>query len=147
MIAVAADPGRFERVDVALVERAAAEVFRKSNISSARLSIALLDDAEIQAMNRDYLSRDSVTDVISFALHEEGDPVVGDVYIGFEQAMRQSEEHAVDPHEELVRLTVHGVLHVLGHDHPEVDRETSAFFALQEDLVGAICGRGGSDAG
>ena len=144
MISLAADRGRFERVDVDLIEGAAAEVLRHAEVVRGRLSIAFLDDDAIRTMNRDYLERDGVTDVISFALHEVGEPLVGDVYIGFEQAERQSQEHGVDLEEELIRLTVHGVLHVLGHDHPDADREASAFFVLQERLVETIRARGAS---
>ena len=64
---------------------------------------------------------------------------MGDVYIGYEQAHRQAGELGFDPEEELVRLVVHGVLHVLGYDHPEgEDRTGSPMFERQEALVRAI---------
>jgi probable rRNA maturation factor len=56
--------------------------------------------------------------------------------VGFEQATRQAGELGVPIDEELVRLAIHGTLHVLGHDHPEDDeRERSSMFVLQERLV------------
>jgi probable rRNA maturation factor len=63
------------------------------------------------------------------------------VYVGAEQAARQAAEAGVGVGEELVRLAVHGTLHVLGHEHPEGDgREESPMFALQEALVREITG-------
>ena len=53
-----------------------------------------------------------------------------------DQASRQAREYEISLDEELVRLVIHGVLHVLGHDHPEgSDRFTSPMFKLQERLV------------
>jgi probable rRNA maturation factor len=105
-------------------------------VSGADVSITLLDDAEIADMNRRFLSRDDVTDVIAFALYESPEPPVGDIYIGYDQAVRQAHAAGVALPEELVRLTVHGVLHVLGHDHPEDDdRMSSAMWQLQERIV------------
>lgn len=102
------------------------------------LSLTLVDDGTIRAINREYLGRDRVTDVIAFSLGEGG-ALLGDVYVGAEQARRQAGELGVDPAEELLRLAVHGTLHVLGHDHPEGDdRVASPMFDLQERLVREI---------
>ena len=126
-------------VDIDLLEAALARTLATSDASAGEVSVTLLDDGDIRAMNRDYLSMDRVTDVIAFTLSGEGEPLIGDVYIGYDQARRQAEEAGVDPAEELVRLTVHGTLHVLGHDHPEgPERLDSAMWSLQEELVARI---------
>lgn len=102
------------------------------------LSLTLIDDPSIRALHGAYLGKDRVTDVIAFSLGEVG-ALLGDVYVGVEQARRQAEEHDVDVREELVRLAVHGTLHVLGHEHPEgEDRFGSPMFELQERLVREI---------
>jgi probable rRNA maturation factor len=102
------------------------------------LSLTLVDDRAIRAINREYLGKDRVTDVIAFCLGGGG-VLLGDVYVGLEQARRQAAEYGVDEPEELVRLAVHGTLHVLGHDHPEgEDRFGSPMFDLQERLVREI---------
>ena len=98
--------------------------------------MTFLGDADIEAMNQKYLGRSGPTDVISFPMYESGEPVLGDIYIGAEQAARQARELGVGLEEELVRLTVHGVLHVLGHDHAEgPERTEGGFFLRQEHLV------------
>lgn len=122
-----------------LLQRAARAALRRAGVRSAELSVTLLDDAEISAMNRDFLSHEGVTDVISFALYGENEDPVGDIYIGFDQALRQAGANAVDPVEELARLAVHGTLHVLGHEHPEgAGRQQSEMWQLQESILAQV---------
>ena len=119
-----------------LVDRALREALRGEGVSAAEFSVTFVGDPEIARLHGRYLERPRVTDVISFALHGEGDEPLGDVYIGYEQALRQAADAGVAPAEELVRLAVHGVLHVLGYDHPEgADRTESHMFAVQEGVV------------
>lgn len=102
---------------------------------SGELSITCLDEAEIAGLNRRWLDREGPTDVLAFDLGE-GERLTGDVYLCPAVARRQAAEAEVGLREELVRLAVHGTLHVLGHDHPEDDeRWSSAMFELQEELV------------
>jgi probable rRNA maturation factor len=107
------------------------------DIEDAELSIALVDDAVIGALSRAHLGTDGPTDVLAFALYQQGEPVLGDVYVGLEQARRQAADAGVSLREEVVRLVVHGTLHVLGWDHPEDAgaRAQSAMYARQEALV------------
>jgi probable rRNA maturation factor len=118
------------------VERAVRATLRAEGHDDAELSVAFLDDAAITSLNREYLDHDRPTDVISFALHGEGEPPLGDVYVGVDQALRQAGELGVDPREELLRLAVHGTLHVLGWDHPEgEERLESDMFRRQEEIL------------
>jgi probable rRNA maturation factor len=111
-------------------------VLSDAGVSEGEVSLALLDDHAICELNRTYLDRDRPTDVIAFALHEVGQPVLGDIYVGYEQAVRQAEEMAIPLIEELARLAIHGALHVLGHEHPETDsRFDSEMFRVQERLL------------
>ena len=107
------------------------------DVEEAELSIALVDDAAIDALARAYLGKDGPTDVLAFALYQQGEPVLGDVYVGLDQARRQAAEAGVSLREELVRLVVHGTLHVLGWDHPDDvrARARSAMYVKQEALV------------
>lgn len=103
-------------------------------------SITLLDDEEIRAMNAEYLQRNHPTDVIAFSLGDADRPL-GDVYLGYEQAVRQAGDAGVSLEEELTRLAIHGVLHVFGHDHPEgPERVESPMYELQERLVREVFG-------
>lgn len=86
------------------------------------LSLLIVDNDEIQKINRDYLQRDNPTNVISFAMQEgEGGGVqpqlLGDVVISAERAAEDAREAAIPFEHELVFLLLHGILHLLGYDH------------------------------
>ena len=134
-----------EGVRVPLSRRRAADaarsVLRSEKIDDARLSIAFVDNRRIAQINRRHLGHRGPTDVISFALTSgaQSGPVVGDIYIAPDVARRNAAAHGVPVREELTRLVIHGVLHVIGFDHPEGDdRETSAMWRKQERLVAKL---------
>ncbi|MEQ8330806.1 MAG: rRNA maturation RNase YbeY [Longimicrobiales bacterium] len=127
----------------ALLERAVRATLAAEGVDRAEVSLTLLADAEIQALNLEYLGKDRPTDVIAFDLADEGGPPLGDIYVGADQARRQAAELEVGLSEELVRLAVHGTLHVLGHDHPDgPERVDSPMYALQERMVAAVLAGG-----
>lgn len=124
-----------------VVRRAVRSTLRDAGVASAVISVALVDDRKIAALNREWLGHEGPTDVLSFPLYEAGDPPVGDIYIGVEEAVRQAAVHGIAPREELIRLAVHGTLHVLGHDHPDGEaRLTSPMWRTQERLVAEVLG-------
>ncbi len=105
----------------------------------ADVSVTFLGRAAMQAMNRDYKHHDRPTDVIAFALPQPDGTLAGDVYICRFVAAREARSRGVPVREELLRLVVHGTLHVLGHDHPEsAARERSPMWRRQERYVQAL---------
>lgn len=131
----------------ALLERAVHLALAREGVVEGEVSITFLGDEAIRELNRQHLDHDWVPDVLSFALHDEGEALLGDVYVGLDQARRQARREGVPEEEELVRLAVHGLLHVLGHEHPEApgDREDSRLYRLQEELVQAVFAVHGED--
>lgn len=127
------------RVLGTLLRRAARAALDHDAVADAELSVTLLDDDAMRDLNRDWLGHDRATDVIAFPL-EAGDAApLGDVYIGVERAIAQAAEVGVSTREELVRLVVHGTLHVLGHDHADgPERQNGAMWRIQETLVTRI---------
>lgn len=131
-------PGGLRGVYAAIRE-GVREALRVGGVDDADIAVVLMDDEGITALNGSYLAHGEPTDVISFPTWSEGEVVTGDVCIGVEQALRQASALGVGAVEELVRLAVHGTLHVLGWDHPERgDREESAMWALQEGIVARV---------
>ena len=131
--------GLFRSAPIDLIERAIRMTLDEDG-TIAEISLALLADSEMQELNLRHLGKDSTTDVISFSLGGEG-LVVGDVYVGFEQAIRQADELGIEVGEELARLAIHGTLHVLGYDHPEgPERSKSPMFQIQEQLLRNLLG-------
>jgi probable rRNA maturation factor len=105
------------------------------------LSVCLVADDAIRALNREHRDLDEVTDVLSFPV-DGLDPLpagmereLGDVVISLAQARRQAAEQGVTEHEELSSLVVHGVLHLAGFDH-EIDE--GEMFARQDRLLASL---------
>jgi probable rRNA maturation factor len=116
-------------------------VLRRERVSDALLSIAFVSNRRIAALNRAHLGHAGPTDVISFGFApvKAGGAVVGDVYIAPGVARRNAADHGRAIREELMRLVVHGVLHVLGHDHPEdATRYDSPMWQRQERLLRSL---------
>lgn len=120
------------------IRRALCETLRRDGRARGEFSVTFVADAEMSSMHERYLGRTDVTDVLSFALHEDGEDPLGDVYVGLAQAHRQAAEAGADSEDEMVRLAVHGALHVLGYDHPDgPERTASEMFRVQEAVTKA----------
>ena len=116
----------------------AERVLRAERVRDATVSVAFVTDRRIAALNRQHLGHAGPTDVISFGFDPVGrsDEIVGDVYIAPGVARRNARAHGRRVREELLRLVVHGVLHVVGHDHPEDEsRYHSRMWKRQERLL------------
>jgi probable rRNA maturation factor len=116
---------------------------RAERVSNALVSITLLDKRAIARLNKDHLDHAGPTDVISFGFTRAApsDPVIGDIYIAPEVARASAAARGITVREELTRLVVHGVLHILGYDHPESeDRVESEMWKRQERLVRRLMG-------
>jgi probable rRNA maturation factor len=89
----------------------------------ASISIALVDDAGIRALNRKHLGHDWPTDVISFPLSPADDPVLtGELVVSTETACASARSLGVEPRDELALYVVHGLLHLCGFDdHHDAD--------------------------
>jgi len=126
------------------VAEIARQTLRHEKVRDALLSIAFIDRRAISRLNRRHLDHSGPTDVISFGFTRAvpADPVVGDIYICPDVARQNAKARGVGVREELARLVVHGVLHVLGYNHPEDgDRETSDMWQRQERLLRRIASR------
>jgi probable rRNA maturation factor len=125
-------------LEAADVERAVMLTAGTEGIEDGEISITFLDSAAMAALNEAHLGQTGPTDVIAFNLAEPADPL-GDVYICPAVAEESAREYGVELREELLRLVVHGVLHVLGHDHPEgPGRTESEMFQRQEEILSRI---------
>ena len=100
------------------------------------LSVLLTDDAEIQFLNAHYRKKNKSTDVLSFP--QQDDELLGDVVISLETAKRQARTHGVTFREEVIRLVVHGTLHLLGYRHERVSRKTAQRMRKKEDELTAL---------
>jgi probable rRNA maturation factor len=130
------DPGALAPCGVTDVERWATTVLEGERVEAGALSITFLTGAEMRALNHRALGRDRPTDVLAFRL-DDPQGLVGDVYVCPSVASANAKQAHVPVEQEVLRLVVHGMLHVLGHDHPEGGRAraTSPMWARQEAYV------------
>ena len=122
------------------IERAASAVL-KDRSRAADLSIILTGDARLRQLNRDYLGIDAPTDVLSFPASEKDQEssalYLGDVLISIPRARRQARMAGHPLEAELQLLVIHGVLHLLGYDHAELD-DKERMWAVQEQALSSI---------
>ena len=107
--------------------RAAELVGKLYGAENSELSITLTDDEHIHELNKNFRGVDKPTDVLSFAFRESDEPqilnqeveILGDIIISLERAKIQAENFGHPYLREVIFLTVHGLLHLLGYDHIE----------------------------
>jgi len=136
MIFIENESGQIFAAD--LLEHAALAVLDLSGVPAGDVTIVFVDDVRIQDLNRDFLGHDAPTDVLSFPA-DESDPetgrrYLGDVVISFARAVEQAGERGHTVEAEMQLLVVHGVLHLLGHDHAETG-ERERMWAAQAEVL------------
>lgn len=118
---------RSHRVNLAALKRHAASLLAATGEPGASLSVALVGDRAIRRLNLAHRGKDRATDVLSFPLidprakrrraHDAPERLLGDVVISLDRAALQAAEYDATLDAEVQRLLIHGILHILGHDH------------------------------
>lgn len=129
-----------------LLERAAnAALEHQSESLDSELSIILTDDARLHELNLNYLGVDAPTDVLSFPASETdpetGARYIGDILISTPRAQTQADAAGHSLEAEVQLLVVHGVLHLVGHDHAEAKEKARMWKAQAEILEGLGLGQ------
>lgn len=104
------------KIDTARLTEVVQLVLAGEGIAAAEISIAIVDDAAIHQINRDFLQHDFATDVITFALGDEGGSLEGEIVVSAETARTVALGHGVETADELLLYVIHGALHLAGHD-------------------------------
>ncbi|MBX3494872.1 MAG: rRNA maturation RNase YbeY [Parvibaculum sp.] len=127
-------------------DEAAADVVRRAALRAygavrgaapAELSVMLADDARVAALNKTYRGKDGPTNVLSFPSADIAGMeavLLGDVVLARETIAREAEAQAKRFDDHLAHLVVHGVLHLLGHDHAS-DAEADQMEALEREIL------------
>jgi len=129
-------------VEPELLEKAALAVLQHQAYDlAAELSVVIDSDEKLHELNRDFLGIDTPTDVLSFP-SEEFDPdeqaeYIGDVVISYPRALTQAQTAGHPVLNEIQLLVVHGVLHLLGHDHAE-PQEKSKMWQAQAEILASL---------
>ena len=112
-------------LDFRAIEQTTLALLTAVDEAGASISLSFVRDPAIRELNRTFRGKDAATDVLSFPLVEPGDTyagaerLLGDVVISVDTAKRQAADYDAPLAREVQRLLIHGVLHLLGHDHLE----------------------------
>ena len=112
-------------LDEGRLKKAVRAVLKDAGFDDGEISIAVVDDAEMHALNRKYLDHDYPTDVLSFVLEEEDGRLDGEIISSSDYATREAEIYNWTAEDEILLYVIHGSLHLVGYDdlEPEKKRE------------------------
>lgn len=113
------------------------------NAKDAYLSVVFVDNEEIRDINKTYRNIDKVTDVISFALEDNdeeiiGERILGDIFISIPRMKEQARVYGHSEKRELSFLCCHGLLHLLGYDHVNNKEKERIMFDLQDEILSSL---------
>jgi rRNA maturation RNase YbeY len=120
------------------IQAIAAKILEDYHIKDSEISIIFLTDTEIQKINSQYLNHNYATDVISFNFEEEN--LEGEIYISVDTARIQAQEYKVSLTNEVLRLSIHGIMHLLGYEDDSVDNKEK-MHNLEEKYLKIIFGK------
>lgn len=117
-------------------------------IATVEISIRLTDDAEVQALNRDYRHKDAPTNVLSFPMiapdlldaianTDDGEVLLGDIVLAHETCAREAGDKGIALPAHVAHLIVHGTLHLLGYDH-QGQAEAEAMEQIERDVLASL---------
>jgi len=137
--------------DIELIEKVLKEAAKLEQLTAGEVVVTLVDNQRIQELNQHYRGLDQPTDVLSFAMNEQGEDdldiifaeddqavvpnMLGDIVISIPRAVEQAEEYGHSFARELGFLTVHGFLHLLGYDHYSPEEESLMLGKQEETLI------------
>ncbi len=128
----------YDRVNFRLRKATEIKIFMERVIREERripgdLCFIFVDDEEIRKINKSFLAHDYYTDVISFG-ENKGKAVSGEVYISVDRVRDNAKVYNVTFSEEVLRVMIHGILHLCGYDDGET-KEKEIMFSRQEHLI------------
>ncbi len=110
-------------------------ILNDKNHDSATISIILTNDKKLIQLKKQYFKQDILTDVITFNLEEDNDPIEGEIYISLNQVSENAKEYNQDIGKELKRVIIHGILHLSGYDD-QTQKERHTMTCLEDHYLG-----------
>lgn len=121
-------------VDESRLDAAVRSVLDASNYTSGMISIAVVDDPTIQAINRQFLQHDYPTDVLSFVLEDDDSHLEGELVVSGDTAVENAQDYGWPAGDELMLYVLHGCLHLVGHRDEEPAEQAAMHRAELEQL-------------
>jgi probable rRNA maturation factor len=135
---------RGRKLPLRRIKRTAEKILAFVDETHNELSLALVDNDAIAKLNKKYRNKHKPTDVLSFPAESAangGPRLLGDVVISIDKACEQAQAGGWTLAEEIDRLLIHGVLHLLGYDHERSPKEARIMRALEKKISRALCGK------
>lgn len=120
-----------------MIETVAKKAGRYEKKIAGKVEVVLIGNSEMKKLNQSWRGKNSTTDVLSFAWAEEKTVVsrcLGQIFISWPQIAAQAKEYGVKPIEELKRMLVHGLLHLIGYEHTK-RADAEKMYLLQERIL------------
>lgn len=120
-----------------LIKAYVEKILKELELENVEVSITLTDDETIREINKQWRGKDKPTDVLSFPQEETIGykyKVLGDVIISLPYAKKQAKKIGFTFKEEVLRLLIHGILHLLGYDHERSEEDEKIMFDLQDKI-------------
>ena len=131
-------------IDKRRIRSTVLKIMKMLDCADKELSISLVNDDDIQELNKHYLGRDKTTNVISFSI-QEGEygninpQLLGDVIISVDTAMKDAAKGKLSIEQEIDFLMIHGILHLLGFNHEDTSQaETNRMRQKEKDLFNKL---------
>lgn len=132
------------KISLRRVKRSARKILGLIDERDAELSLAFVANGEIAKLNQKYRNQPKPTDVLSFPadnIFSGRERLLGDVVISVDRAKEQAKAGGWTLNEEIDRLLIHGILHLLGYDHEGSKKEARVMRALERKISLALCGK------
>ncbi len=123
------------------IRRLTQSILVEAGQPTADLSLSLVGRTRMRSLNRQYRGRDYPTDVLAFPMEQMGTPApvfLGDLVICVPVAIEQASRFENTADQEMLRLLIHGTLHLLGYDHEESKREATRMQRKERRIVNAL---------
>lgn len=103
-------------LDEVRLKKAVRAVLKDAGVDHGEISIAVVEDGQMHALNRKYLDHDYPTDVLSFVLSDEEEQLQGEIIVSSDYAAREAEIYKWRTEDEILLYVIHGSLHLVGYD-------------------------------
>ena len=133
-----------ETISLPIVKKTAQRILDILHQHQVELSLALVDNREIQGLNARYRKKNKPTDVLSFPSGGQlpnGLEILGDVVISVEKAEEQARKRRKTLEQEMESLLIHGILHLLGYDHERSEKDAKIMRRMEKKISRALCGK------
>jgi probable rRNA maturation factor len=109
---------------------------------TAEVSVLFVGDRKMRSLNFRFRQKDKTTDVLSFPMsegqHDVAGSVLGDIVVSVPRAALQAGQYGVPLHDEMLRLLLHGLLHLLGYDHEIDEYQKRRMKKKEKELFDAV---------